>query len=579
MKLRITYILILMLMLTFAADAQRKKKDSKKPAKTSVNKKTVKKPAPKQTVKVKVKDSVDLKAATIEIVQSYKPEVKQATKPEAAADLPPVDTAILPMNYDVPAQSLYYTYNATPLRPLALGKDTLKEQFLNYVKLGGGNLSTLFLDAGFAGLKGRNYYTLFNVRHLSQSGSLLHQKSSMSGFNADGIYKGENLIWHAGLGVDYNKFNLYGYDNQVYNYTASQVALNYTALNITIDAANREEQRLSYHPYINGRRYGLNNGSTPNISLSEYQLDVRLPFRYTIDTTLQLGLAVNGMVSQAATSMGALSKGNNIFQLSPSVEYKKGLFSVYAALSPTWGLGGNSYLLPDIRVSYNLIRSSQFMIVAGWTGRLRQNRFEELAAINPYTQPIRTINQTHSDEIYGSLQTNIGKHITVSGRVSYWQYDNMPLFINDTAFDNKYFMVNYDGVNAVSLQGGLRYTVGQTLSVGGSIIYTTYDADINRYAWHEPSLKLNADVMIRPMPKLLITGYLSVLDGMYAVDKANRSIKLPTVFDLGAGAEYSFIPRLSAFARVNNIFNNQYERWYGYRTYGFNIFGGLRLKF
>lgn len=578
MKLRITYILLLLLSLTFTADAQRKKNTAKKPTKAVVKKKQVKKPAAKKVVKpnTQVKDSTDLKAATIEIIQSYKPEVKQAVKPETAPDLPPVDTAILPMSYEVPAQNLNYTYSALPLRPLALGKDSAKKQFANYVRLAGGNLSTLLLDAGIGGLKGRNYYTVFNIRHLSQAGNILYQKSSLTGFDADGYYKTNSMLWHGGVGVLYNRFNLFGYDNNLYNYKESQVGFSNSGFNIMVDAKNIEDEKWAYHPSVNVRSYTMNR--ITGIDGSEYNIIVKLPFTYTIDTSLKIGLAVNGALSNYTTN-AATQQINNYVQLAPSVHYRKGAFDGRVGLYPTMGVASTTYLLPDVQLNFRLVRASQLFLSAGWNGQLQQNTFEQLATVNPFLSAFKGLGQTISNEIYGGLQTNIGNHITVGGKVSYWQYGNMPLFVNDTATDNKEFMVSYDKVNAVSLQGSLRYTVGQTISIGGSIIYTTYDADLNKQAWHLPALRLNADVSIRPIQDLLITGYLTVLDGIYAVDKGNRTIELPAAFDLGAGAEYTFIPRLSAFAQVNNIFNNQYERWYGYRAYGMNIFGGLRLKF
>jgi len=30
---------------------------------------------------------------------------------------------------------------------------------------------------------------------------------------------------------------------------------------------------------------------------------------------------------------------------------------------------------------------------------------------------------------------------------------------------------------------------------------------------------------------------------------------------------------------MNNIFNNQYERWHQYKVYGFNILGGIIFSF
>jgi outer membrane receptor protein involved in Fe transport len=82
------------------------------------------------------------------------------------------------------------------------------------------------------------------------------------------------------------------------------------------------------------------------------------------------------------------------------------------------------------------------------------------------------------------------------------------------------------------------------------------------------------------LPALTIIAYLSYLDRIYAPDATfKRDIKLKPVLDIGGNAEYQIVPRLGAFLQVNNILNNDNERWYGYPVLGLNIFGGLRLKF
>jgi hypothetical protein len=407
------------LSLTFTADAQRKKNTAQKPTKAVVKKKQVKKPAAKKVVKpnTQVKDSTDLKAATIEIIQSYRPEVKQAVKPETTPDLPPVDTAILPMSYEVPAQNLNYTYSALPLRPLALGKDSAKKRFANYVRLAGGNLSTLLLDAGIGGLKGRNYYTMFNIRHLSQAGNILYQKSSLTGFDADGYYKTNSMLWHGGVGVLYNRFNLFGYDNNLYNYKESQVGFSNSGFNITVDAKNIDDEKWAYHPSVNVRSYTMSR--ITGIDGSEYNVIAKLPFTYTIDTSLKIGLAVNGALSNYTTN-AATQQTNNYVQLAPSVHYRKGAFDGRVGLYPTMGVAGITYLLPDVQLNFRLVRTSQLFLSAGWNGQLQQNTFEQLATVNPFLSAFKGLGQTISNEIYGILLA-IWKYATIRQRYGYGQ--------------------------------------------------------------------------------------------------------------------------------------------------------------
>lgn len=582
MKLRIFCILILMMGMAYQADAQRAKR-GKKPVKKETRakaktkaaaKKPVKKTAAKQKATARTAagdDTTTLKSTTIEIIQSYKPDVKMAPKPEMQPSLPPADKRVPQMSYTVPPQSLYYTYSSTPLRPLALGRDTVGLGFQNYVKVGGGNLSTLMLDAGIGSLHGSNYESAIHVHHLSQSGKIENQKSSLTGLEAEGTLHTSSHAWHAALNVLRNQYHNYGYDHNLYDYTASQVRRSYTGMGLNVDMHNEDDEKpLSYHPSLGVLLYG------DNYQASQRKVDMSIPVSYRVDTSLKLTLGISGSYATLNDST-TVSRGSHMFKMMPSVSFHKNGLSLDAGLYPTQGQS-NFYLLPDVKVGYT-IPKTQIGIYAGWQGQLRQNTYDEVSGRNPFVANSYNLKQTHTDEIFAGLQTNIGSHITLSGRVSYWMFENMPLFINDTGSDYKQFFIAYDKVNALSLQAALRYHVANTFAVGVSATYYGYNADAFRHAWHEPGVRINADLLVRPMPELVITGYASIMNGIYAMEKGGISRKLSAIADIGGSAEYSFIPRLSAFIQVNNILNNRYERWYGYQAYGFNIIGGIRFKF
>ncbi len=577
MKLKISYITILFLGLALSVSAQRRKhKSVKHPATHTAHKKAQPKAAHAVTKKgkiktkgndVAVKDSATLKGATIEILQSYKPEVKLSAKPEATPSLPPVDISTPAQTYNVPAQSMYYTYNSLPLRPLALGKDSVERGYENYVKVGGGNLSTILLDAGFAGLHGSNYETAIQVHHLSQAGNALAQKTALTSIDAEGTLHTAKNDLHAGISGYRNLYNLYGFE-----LPANVVSKVYSGFKIGVDLTPSASQRkaFSYHPKIG---FGLHND---NYGSSEKMLSVELPFTYKQSEDLNFYCAVNGVYDVLSrTAMNNVQ--SNMLQIAPGVEYKSGSFSSKIGLSPTVG-ATNVYLLPDIDARY-AIKNTQLSIFAGWKGVLNRNNYESLSTWNPYVYFRYSLQQTHANEIYGGVQTNIGNHLALSGQVSYWLYDNMLMFVNDTTYSKKDMLPVYDKVNAMTLTASVRYHIGNVLAIDVSGTYTAFDPEHFKHAWQEPGVRFNAGLMVRPIPQLTVTGYLSVMDELYALDNGNRSVKMDGAFDLGGSAEYNFIPRLSAFIQINNILNNHYERWYGYQAYGFNIFGGIRFKF
>lgn len=565
MKLKTSYILLLLMGASISTFAQRKRA-AKKPVKAAVSKQV------KPVVKSAAKDTV-LKGATIEIVQSYKPEIKASVKRESTPLLPPVDTATANVNFNVPAQSLSFGYLAMPLRPLALSKDTAADMFRNYVKLGGGNLATLFFDAGIAALQGKNYSTTIHLHHLSQTGNLSNQQTSLSGLEADGKFNTSKHIWHAGLGILNNAYRYYAFPNVVSTILPTGTKQTFTGVNVAVGLANtKNTDRLVYSPEVRASYY------TDINSANESKASLTLPFLYNIDTNLSLKIGVSGAYASLFHSVLPVTRNSNIAQLFAGLLYHKGIFRLNASLAPTIGQQ-NMYLLPDLKVTVG-IPNTQLTVFGGWNGVLAQNTYEELTARNPYLNNLYNLQQTHSNEVFGGIQTNVGNHISVSGKVSWQQYDNMPLMVNDIAYgDMRVFGILYDKVNTLSLSGAVRYHIADVFAVGFSATYTSYNTTITKHAWHEPGMRMNADLVVRPVKPLVITVYASILDGLYALEKNSTTVTMSSALDFGSGAEYTFIPRLSAFANVNNIFNNQYERWYGYRVYGFNIFGGLRLKF
>lgn len=561
--MRRVLLCILLLSLCFADDAAAQRRSSRKKTKKKTTK-TVQRPTPSRDTAIR--------GTTIEILQNYTPEIKSTPKPDFAPTLPPPDTKLPVFTYDVPKQSLYYTYNALPIRPLALGREMHELPFSNYIKVGAGNLSTLYLDAGVGSLRGENYESAIHLNHLSQTGEFDDQKTSLSGLDADGtIYLHEHAL-HANLAVSQNQYHYYGYNHEVFNYGIDSLKQAFTTVRFTADLKNTTENTrgINYHPAISASRFA------DKLDASEQSINLDIPVSYTTPDNIELSIGLNAALTQY--DVKALSIDNNILKLTPAVRYQKDELTLRAGLYPTMGKSKN-YILPDIEASYKL-KNNGLIISAGWLGTLKQNTYEQLSTTNPYMYNTYLVRQTNSNEIFGRVRGNVGNHIHFSGGISFTLYDNLPQFINDTSTaDIKQFIVTYDKANVLSLQAAARYQVANTISAGLSLQVNSYSTETFRNAWHLPATVVKADFTMTPLESLTVTAYLSLLNGLYALDKGNTSIQLQPVTDLGGNAEYSFTKRLSAFLTVNNLLNNKYQRWYGYNAYGLNLYGGIRLKF
>jgi len=512
-----------------------------------------------------------IQSNTIEIIQSYKPEVKQHPKPEITPALPPTDTSHPVFTYDVPQQTLYYTYTSLPLRPLALGQDSAHRIFPNYVKLGGGNLSTLYLDAGIGSLRGQNYETAIHLHHISQQGNIQYQQSALSDIEAEGTLHKNDKAWHASIEGLRNQYNYYGYNHDQYQYGKDSVRQTFSGVKLGVDMQreNTGINQLYYHPAVTASVY------SDKFKASETAIGLSAPFIYSFDSSLQLNVAVNANITQL--SVNSVSTSNNVLQLAPGLCYNKDVWGFHIFLDPTIGKD-QSYLLPDVEAYYHFL-PNLLTISAGWQALLNQNTYQELTTENPYIFNTYTIRQTHSNEVFAEVKSNIGNHFTVSGRFSWWKYDALPVFINDD-YSGKQFNVGYDqNLNATSLKLSMRYQVNSTFAVGLNSRWYSFSNGNQDHPWHIPGIRVKGDLLFRPIENLTVGAYVTALDNIYAVGANGYGTKLNGVLDIGANAEYNFIPRLSGFVQITNLLNNKNERWLGYEAYGFNIYAGIRFKF
>jgi len=513
---------------------------------------------------------------TIEIIQSYKPEIATPAKPVITPTLPNIDTSRPRFRYEVPQQTLSYTYNSVPIRPLALGRQEAVMPFQNYVKAGFGNLRSLYLDAGAGSLRGEDYETALHFTHLSQKGPLDNQQSSRTGFDAGGKYFTAGHTLSADINVLRLGHTYYGYDHDTFAYAKNAIRQVFTGGTIKVGAENTEANRWNiwYKPTLEFGMY------SDKFDARERVFAFDIPARVALDSALSFSLGVRGNFTQLQND--SFNAGNNYFQVNPALDLALASADIHIGISPTWGKDNTCYLLPDLRLNARVL-NNRLTLIAGWKGGLVQNTYRELSMKNPFLYNIYEIRQSKTDQVYGGFESALGQHVSFGGTLSWRQWKDLALFVNDyrLSADGKQFGVVYDDkVQALSLDAFIRYQVGNVFGLSASgTWYNFYHTQTFDKAFHEPMLRLGGNMYIRPLDQLHINVSADFWDGIYALQRNGESDKLPAFLDLSAGAEYNIIPRLSLFLQLNNILGTKYERWNQYQAYGFNIIGGLRFKF
>jgi outer membrane cobalamin receptor len=97
-----------------------------------------------------------------------------------------------------------------------------------------------------------------------------------------------------------------------------------------------------------------------------------------------------------------------------------------------------------------------------------------------------------------------------------------------------------------------------------------------------PNYEIKLDAGYTLQEKYTLRASILALGVKYAKTYQDGQVKATRIdgaFDLGAGFEYRINRMVSVYADVNNILNQNYQRWYNYPVQGILVMAGAKLSF
>ncbi len=520
------------------------------------------------------------KTQSIDITSSFKPVLRNSVKINFSGSQLMADTARPVLGYTIPSQNIFYAYQPITLKPLALVQDTnLYLGGRNFLKAGFGNYSTPFVSAGLSFGDGKkSLLNLYGTYTGSKGTDIDFQDYSLLNIKGTGSYfTGENEVY-AAASVRQDNYYLYGYDHSLYNY--SKASLRQQFQDITFSGGIRNTVitpwRINYNPSIQ-----LNFFTNKN-KLSETTIAFNAPVEKKFGDELTVMVAARGDFTNYSTKgfiPNDVKFANNIVQVAPAFEYKTRLVKLHGGFTPTWSNGDFKWL-PDIFAEVQL-QEKVFMLQGGWVGRYTKNTYRNLSAINPYLQTLLVQNNTRETEYYGGIKASVGKHFNFNAKAGVITYRDLPFFINDTATDQKAFLVvNESKVNNFRVHGDVSYINQDKFTFTAGVTFNGYTGmKTNDKAWHTIPMEFTSSLRWWAFERLMIKGDFYFFNGGNYITKSNGSRPLSGGTDLSAGAEFRINKQFSAWATINNILNDKYERWHNYQVYGLNATAGILINF
>jgi hypothetical protein len=562
-----------------SVQAQKKKKTVK--AKTNTSKPAVKKDK-EATILKSAGDTSAPKMVTI--TSAFKPFLKDAAKVNFTAATPVIDSSKIPVVYTIPSQNLFFLYQPVAIKPLALAVDSgYTWENDQYIKVGAGNFSTFYGEAGFSFGDGKKSITNVRGNFLTSTGNLTAQQAAKWGIDLLTVFNtGNTQEWTAHPYYQSTTQYLYGYPPG-FAYGKDSLLQRYTTVGLELGMQNKtaNEFGITYHPQVSVYRFFDNKQN------HETSFSLKAPINKAFGKIYSFDLALNADISTARYDqfVNKPERTNNLYSINPAILMTTPNVKLNLGIQPSWDNKAFS-LLPDLTAEAKFSEIN-LSLEAGWTGYFQKNTYRSLANYNPYIDPPILLN-TKVTETYAGVKGTQGDHFTYQARVSLLTLNNQALYTNSYFNNGNTFDVVFEPeMKALRLHGELAYTVQEKLSIAAGGTFTNYSSlAVNNKAWGLPPVEITGSLKWKVLKDLQVKADTFLWDGNPYLSHISTGTsttiftgKTKAVADLNLGAEFTVMPRLNLWLQMNNVLNSTYQRWNQYSVLGFNVLGGVVYSF
>ncbi|MFD2915882.1 porin family protein [Psychroserpens luteus] len=543
-------------------------------------------------------DSID--GGTVNVVKPYTPTISDAFKIKEIPtlnDSTTIKKKVIKYNiFSIPVAS---TFTPAKGKAATVDKEKAVKLYDNYASLGVGTYTTILGEVYLNHAISRTERVGGYFSHHSSSGDIedinFDNNFSETGLNAHYSQKLRDYSWKVEGGFQLQSFNWYGLPNQdveVFDVGHSFYTANIGG-NIKFDDAILKKGSVLF------RRFGDDQDSGENRFVLKSGFDVPV-LDEVINTEVTIDY-LGGSFDKNYFVDEELKYSNIVFGLAPSYKMKQddltlslGVNLVY--FNDSEASDSKFFIYPNITASYRLV--DELLIAYGSIeGGLNQNSYYDFAQENPFVSP--TLFITPTDQAYkasvgikGKLSNSMSYN--VNGR--YFADNNRALFKSnpDSGIDRENYQfgnsfgIAYDDVKTFAIGGELNVDVNRNFKLGLKADYFAYSTDNEAEAWNLPDIEASAflDIQIDEHwfagANLFFVGERKdqFVTGIGTLSlPVVSTIALDSYFDANAHVGYKITDQLSAFAKVNNIASQNYNRWMNYPVQGIQFLAGATYQF
>lgn len=550
----------------------------------------------------RTKDTLD--PEVVNVVKPYTPTVSDAFKIKETPTLDDETTTTKKeIKYNIFSIPVASTFTPAKGKAATVNKAKQEKLYDNYASLGVGNYTTILGEVYLNHELGRGETVGGYLTHHSSGGGienvLVEDGFWKTNLNVNYSKKLRDYSWSVDGGGLYQKFNWYGLPEGYFDMeSADSLDVGHTYIGANLGGKVKFEDSYFKQGSVRFRHFNDNQGSSENRFIVKGNADV--PIQDEIISTKVTLDYLGGKFDRTYFTDEELKYGNINFGVAPQYQLTQddltlnlGVNVVY--LNDTERGDNNLYIYPNITASYRLV-DELLIAYGGIEGGLIQNSYENFAQENPFVSPTLFITPTDQQyNVHAGIKGKLSNSISYNVNARYFADRSKALFKSNPVYGeatedyqvgNSYDVV-YDDVKTFAFSGELNVDVNRNFKLGAKAEFLTYNAKNESEPWNLPDLKTSLFLDYQ-----IDEHWFAGANLFYIGERKDQltevgtlvlpnplTVTLDSYFDANAHVGYRISDQISAFAKVNNIANQDYQRWFNYKVQGIQFLVGATYQF
>ncbi len=520
-----------------------------------------------------------LRTDVVDVVKAFKPILSESIKIQSNPN-PEIPVTQTPkIAYSIPEKRMDGNPTLYTIKPLSLGTSLLPKLKNNYTRLGYGNYNTPLFETYLMSGRNKNVEAGLFFKHLSSNpdGDRSFSNNTLYAFGKRFLPKG---ILSSDVYYYRNAVNLYGVKREGTAISEDDIQNKFQTIDAKVAYQNilKDTSKLSYR--MEGNYYRFFTSTQADVSEDNFKVYGIFGKRIS-GNPLDVKMGVEIISLKTPT----LDYNRNYVDINP--RYRLNMNALYINLgfnSTFFGdtSGTTFHFFPVAEAGYGIIKNSLTAYV-GITGNVQRNTFRSIASENPFIRSLSLDNTINKFELYGGFKGIISPQTSFNIHASLANMQNMLFYVSDSTKLYSQSTVYDNGNSSVfNLKTELNHEFADVFLFGFVMNYYKYSLTIDA-PFSRPTFTTQWNIGYNMGSKFLWKIQATTMnkrDSRTLLDN-NRfeDLTLKGFVDLNLGLDYRYTKNVSLFMNVNNITNNQYQRWANLPVYGINVLAGLTVSF